>query len=122
MIRPLAAGGLNQVVRVYRAVLGPNIGGERARAWSLIVPETRARVRPLAPRDEQVLAAKLSGRALYEITVRGAASTRQIDTDCVVEDARDFRRFAVRAVTDPTENGRWIILLAEEAGPDLELR
>lgn len=74
----------------------------------------------IAPRlgGEQVLAARLTGRNLADITVRQSSETAQINTDWICKDEDSGEIYNIRSMIDPhqgdTDHGLWFELLCEK--------
>ncbi len=69
---------------------------------------------------EQVLAQRLTGVNLVNITVRASSNTRQVNPGWKVKDERSEVDYNIRSIIDPFEqtsdHGKWIELLCEK-GP-----
>lgn len=67
---------------------------------------------------EGVLAARLSGKNLANITVRQSTQTADVTTDWVVKDARSGEVYNIRSIIDPykdtAQRGRYWELLCEK--------
>lgn len=67
---------------------------------------------------EQVLAARLQGTHLANITVRTSARTRQVKTDWRVKNERTGEVYNIRSIIDPeqatSKRGRFIEMLVEK--------
>lgn len=67
---------------------------------------------------ESVLAGRLTGTNLVNITVRRSSSTAQVDTDWRVKDERSGTIYNIRSIIDPQEgtnqHGRFFEMLCEK--------
>lgn len=64
---------------------------------------------------ETVLAGRLAGRNLVNITVRRSSNTEQVTPEWRAVDARNTAKiYNIRNIIDPDETGRWLEMLAEE--------
>lgn len=67
---------------------------------------------------EQVLAARLTGRNLVNITVRQSSETEAVDTDWICKNEDSDEQYNIRSVIDPhegdTDHGLWFEMLCEK--------
>jgi len=71
--------------------------------------------------SEAVIASRLQGIQPYVVRVRQSDTTRQVQTDWRIVDARapqppaaGSRVFAIKAITDPDQKRQWLDLLVQE--------
>lgn len=69
---------------------------------------------------ESVLAGRLTGTNLVNVTVRRSSSTQLIDTAWMLKDSRSGVSYNIRSIIDPheggIEHGRWLEMLCEKGG------
>ena len=102
-----------------REATGTNVGGVIiAGGWTVCAGPVWARMRPVRG-GEQVLAARLQGREIFEVTVRGSNDVRQVTTDDRLVDARDTSRtYNIHYISNPDERRRGYVFLCELGGVD----
>jgi head-tail adaptor len=116
-----SAGELRDRVRFeVRDRASANVGGVvRGKSWTPIPGEQRAKVKPLRG-GEAVQAARLAGRDMVEIWLRGCDAVRAVTSDMRVVDARNAAR--TWNITAPPQNpdgrGQWYVITAEQGGSD----
>jgi len=116
---PPGAGALRARVRFDRRASQANVAGDVLGDWAAVGHEVAAELIPVGSQTESVVAAKLSGTALYRLTVRQSTFTRTLDTDCRVVDTRDTTRtFNVRSKEDPDGRRAWLVLMVEAGVAD----
>jgi SPP1 family predicted phage head-tail adaptor len=62
---------------------------------------------------ETVLAARLQGKNLVNVTIRASIQTRQITSDWRARDEKTGDIYNIRSIIDPTQQKQWIELLCE---------
>lgn len=117
-------GELRDQVRFERRVDAANVGGVvRASSWSPIFAAVRAKVFPLRG-GEGVQAARLDGRDVYEVTVRGTSATRAVTRDdravIIVHtpEGPQETTLAIRSIANPDRRGEWLQFLCDTASAD----
>lgn len=65
--------------------------------------------------SETVIAARLAGQQPYTITVRENSRTRCITPAWQAVDARDGRKFDIKAIANVDERGRYLSILAVQS-------
>lgn len=114
----MQAGDLRSRVGFYQRLSGDDgYGNVEGRYPSAPNFECRANIRPKLG-GESVLASRLTGTNLVNITVRQSTNTRLIDTAWVLKDERSGIAYNVRSVIDPDEgtsqHGRFFEMLCEK--------
>lgn len=110
--RPTAAGHLKHSIAFQtHAVIDDGYGNRRgAFATQFTV---RARIEPRLG-GEAVLAARLTGRNMANITVRASANTRTVAPEWRAIDSRTGEVWNVRSVIDPDDRRMFIEMLVEK--------
>lgn len=109
----MRAGDLNSRVTFQRRVTADDGYGNEVGEWQTQFT-VWAGFKPLRG-TETVMAARLSGRQPYIVTIRQSSQTRQITTDWRAVDARNSSRvFNIRAITDPDGTRAWLEVLTEQ--------
>jgi len=100
------AGDLDRRLRFERRTEGANDGaGNVEEAWGPICT-VAAKVLPYRTgNSEKVLAGRLSGTALFTVTVRQSSMTNDLDTECRAVDVRSDEIFNVRSIVDLDGDG-----------------
>lgn len=65
---------------------------------------------------ETVMAARLAGRQIYTITVRGCRDVRDVTTEWQLKNMRSQELLNIRSITNPDGQGQWFEILAETGG------
>ena len=116
---PPGAGALRARVRFDRRASQANVAGDVLGDWAQVGFTVSGELIPVGNQSESVIAAKLSGTALYRLTVRQNSFTRTLDTDCRAVDADDTSRtFNVRSIEDPDGRRAWLVLMVEAGVAD----
>ena len=116
---PPGAGALTARIRFDRRASQANVAGDVLGDWEQVGYVVSGQLIPVGSQSESVIAAKLSGTALYRLTVRQNSFTRTLDTDCRAVDDRDTARtFNVRSIEDPDGLRAWLILMLEAGVAD----
>lgn len=88
----------------------PDGAGGEDRIW---VEQFRARARiSYARGSEAIEAARLQGRAVYKVRLRGSTESRAVTTDWAMRDLRGGAVFNIREVDGLTDR-RWVYLVVE---------
>jgi head-tail adaptor len=102
---------LRERLRFERRVEQDNGAGTLVGDW-VPVFVTSARVKPLTG-TEQMLASRLAGQGLFEITIRDFMLPRQVTPEWRAADTRTTRVYNIRAIVNPDEKGAYLIMTAE---------
>lgn len=109
----MRAGELRQRVTVERRAAGDDgYGNPVSGDFAPLFAGLPARIRPAGRNSDAVMAARLEGATLYEVTLRADSQSRQIGTDDrLVWGATEM---AIRGrPVDPDGRGRVLVLLCE---------
>lgn len=107
------ASRLRARVQFQRQAAGPNVGGVAQGAWAPIGDPVAVELRPRMG-GEGILAGRLQGREVYELTLRGSAFVRGLTVqDCAVDQAAPDRPFNIQNITNPDMRGAWYLMLVE---------
>lgn len=118
MPRVLQAGDLRARVGFYALVEQDDGKGNTVSGFAAVpaFDPVAANIRPRLG-GEDVLAGRLTGKNLVNITVRQSAQTRRVGEDWKARDERAGVDYNIRSIVDPHEGtanaGRWIEMLAE---------
>jgi len=117
----MQAGDLRSKFGFYKRPTPPSSGAEYGVPQGPAFPATpefvcAANVRPRLG-GEQVLADRLGGTNVVNITVRQSSRTRRVDAGWRAKDERSGTLYNIRSVIDPNEgapeHGQWLEMLAE---------
>lgn len=115
----MQAGELRARVGFYRPVIVSDDGAGNTISGFAPAPvfQTAANIRPRLG-GEAMLAGRLSGRNVVNITVRASSATRMVDETWKVRDERLAIDYNVRSIVDPHEgdaqHGLWLEMLCEK--------
>jgi hypothetical protein len=114
----MRSGDLRGLVGFYQKVSADDGYGNTDSGYSPTAAFTvAANIRPKLG-SEQVLAQRLSGTNLANVTVRRSSQTVQVDTSWKLKDERSGEEYNIRSVIDPEQGssrqGRWIEMLCEK--------
>lgn len=103
------AGMLNRRLRFDKRTVVDETQGNQEGGW---VPEfyRSARLRPMNPGAETVIASRLRGVVPYELTLRNDPGTRQITEAWRAVDERSGETFNLGPAVDPNERTAYLIL------------
>lgn len=114
------AGDLRSKVGFYKRPpndASPDYGAAEGEFLSTAEFTCAANIKPRLG-GEQVLAQRLSGTNLVNITVRASSRASEVDTAWMVKDERSGVQYNIRSIIDPyehtSERGKWIELLCEK--------
>jgi SPP1 family predicted phage head-tail adaptor len=116
--KPIRSSELRSLIGFYqRQTISDNYGNEQTVFPDVPVFTCAANIKPRLG-GESVLAARLSGSNMVNITVRKSSDTAQIDSAWRVKDERTNVIYNVRSVIDPyeqtCEHDRFIEMLCEK--------
>lgn len=114
----MQAGDLKARVGFYRPVVSDDgFGNETSGFQTAPTLQVSANVRPKLG-GEAVLAGRLTGRNIVNVTVRRSAQTLAVDESWKVRDERAGIDYNVRSIIDPDEGtaqrGTWLEMLCEK--------
>lgn len=114
----MAAGDLRDKVGFYKRLQVEDDYGNTESVFPLDPEfEVAANIKPKLG-GEDVLAGRLSGRNLVNITVRKSSATLDVTTDWVAKDERSGELYNIRSIIDPDQHtarhGRFLEMLCEE--------
>lgn len=116
MIGPTARE-LRSRISVQRRTARAGSLGAPEWSWQTLIAARAAKLVPTTPRrrgEEEVIAARLQGTALFDAWLRWDSQTSQIRAGDQVTDLRDPTRvFHVRFAQDMDQRRRWILLQLE---------
>jgi len=114
----MQAGRLNRRVRFEARADAANVGGVVKADWATVFGPVSARLRPLRG-GEEMTAARLGGREVFEVYLRGCAGVRALTSDMRMVDVRDGRTFNVlQPPMNVDERGAEYMLTVERGGVD----
>lgn len=109
----MSAGALREKITVQKRTGSAQTGFVTStNSWTDHVAAISARIRPLpAGRGaETVIAERLNGTEMVEITVRSSTETRAITSNMRVEDDRTARIYNIKHVANFDEKDRYLVL------------
>ena len=114
----MQAGDLRARVGFYRReVQSDGYGNNQASYGASAEFTVAANIKPRLG-GEQVLAGRLTGQNLVNITVRKSADTSSVTDDWRAKDERTGTIYNIRSIIDPeqetSQHGRWLEMLCEE--------
>lgn len=109
----MSAGALRERLRFERRIAGGDDGyGNTQMNWAPVTTMA-ARINP-ASGDERVLASKLQGVQLFEITVRWCKASQGIKPSDRAVDTRTNEIYNIRSAANDDEHRREIVMLASQ--------
>jgi len=108
----MAAARLRHSVRFERRATDPDEFGNDMGDWQPRISPIWAEVKPLRG-GEEVLSAKLQGRAIYELLVRSSSETRTINVGDRAINARTGEAFNIRSVENRDMRNKFLTLTCE---------
>lgn len=119
MAKRPTAGAMRDRLKLQRRADGPKVGGVVKKDWADIGQPFAAQLEARLG-GEEVTAARLSGREIWQVTVRNCEQARSITADDRLVDARDVARtFAITSPpVDLNGSRQWLTFLAERGRTD----
>lgn len=110
--RPTASGHLKHSITLQKqTVIDDGYGNRRGTFANQFT--VKARIEPRLG-GESVLAARLTGKNLANITVRSSTNTRMIEPEWRVVDTRTGDFWNIRSVIDPDDRRMFVEMLCEQ--------
>lgn len=113
--KPPLAGELRANLRFERRTPGAKVGGVRASSWGTLIDQRRARVDPKFG-GEEVIAARVAGKAGYTIWVRSDSVTRTLTHADRAVNNRTGEIYNLGQPVDPDGKRMWLMIDATSAG------
>lgn len=110
----MQAGDLRERVGFYKRVeVDDGAGNDRGNYSDSPEFILSANVKPKLG-GESVLADRLTGTNLVNVTVRHSSKSLQVTTDWMAKNERSGETYNIRSIIDPTQKRQWVEMLCEK--------